>query len=414
MENSTKTYSVEYLLYLAITLLLFFPSHSLWHFFNSLTIISRPLSYLLSFIVIYRSLRKYPANQLLIIFSFLGIVVINAFLSGWYYGEMLWHLFVLIIGAKELSFDKIVKFHLYIEICFCVINILAFEFELTDKQLVFLEDEREDMFGDDIINRLSLGYPAATDFATHIFYMLLDYWILRKGMFNKIELIANLFVIFLIVHYCDARQASACIFLIIIFSIYIYRKTKSKKPIGYIFSCFLIFGVPCFFCLSLYATLSFDDSNIYWLGFDTILSHRLRYGHDAIQEFGLGWFGNTIELFGGGKAGGFNEYNYVDCAYIQFLLRWGILMMAFFMLAFVKICRDAVLRNDLVLLFAIFVAGVSSVITQFLFFPNYCVLLLGLMAAYNPSNKNVTSVKGLNQNKKKIYNEDRNIIISTE
>lgn len=383
MKTVLNTYSSKYFLYFAITLLFLFPAHSLFHFFNTLTIITRLLSCLLSFVILYRSLRLYSPRQLFFILLALILVTINTFLSGWYYGEMLWHLFVLVVGAKGVCFNTIVKFHLKIEICLCVINILAFVFGLTDKELVFLADEREDMFGGGIINRLSLGYPAATDFATHIFYMLLDYWIIKKGKLKIMDICFYFFVIFLSVYYCDARQASACILLIVLSSIYLFYRGKSSKPINCIVAPFLILGIPLFLFLSLYATLSYDESDIYWIGVDIILSHRLQYGFDAIQEFGIDWFGKIVEMYGSGKAGGLNEYNYVDNAYIQFLLRWGILIMGIIMLAFVKICRDAYNRKDFVILFATIIAGISSVITQYLFFINYCVLILALLSIHN-------------------------------
>ena len=365
-----------------LTLLLFFWGHSLWRSFYILSYFLKLLTLGFSIIILAQSIIMYGNKFLIVVFS-LFVVILNSFLSGAYYGDILWHFFVLVIGAKGVSFNRIVKIHLCVEICLCLANMVAFKLGLIDKSLIFLADEREDMFGGDVITRLSFGYPAATDFATHVFYMLLDYWIIKNGKLNIFEGSIYIVVISFIVHYCDARQAAACIFLIVLCSIYIYYIRKRMKPTNKLLCSILLFSIPLFFFLSLVATLLYDNTDIYWIAADMVLSGRLNYGNEAILENGIHLLGQTVEMHGAGRAGGMNEYNYVDCAYIQFLLRWGILMMAIILIVFYKIGKDAIRRNDIVLLFSLFVVGVSSIITQFLFHENYCIVALALLATHN-------------------------------
>ena len=73
----------------------------------------------------------------------------------------------------------------------------------------------------------SFGFIYATDFAAHIFYLVLMYFYLRSGKFNLIEIMLFLYSSFFIANQCDARLDSICIIMIVFFSIYI-NLTKGR------------------------------------------------------------------------------------------------------------------------------------------------------------------------------------------
>ena len=341
---------------------------------------------MLSVVLVTMSFSLYDSKQLpkLIVLTIIAVIVaINAGFE--YHGYALWIYFALAVGAKGVNFRNIIKFHLSVEMCFCLANFVANYLGWTDSSHVFTGDEREDMFGEDVVTRFSAGYPAATDFATHVLYMLLDCWILKNGKLRRAEYALIFFIIYALIAYCDARQASVCVILIILCSLYLSRLEKNQRLMNKWIGGFMMISIPFFFFFFFFATMAYDSSDIGWLVADAFLSGRLGLGLDAIEDFGIPWLGQTIKLYGAGFAGGAAVYNYVDCAYIQLLLRWGIIVMAIFLLSFVSIGMNSYKRRDYVLLFSLFVAGVSAVITQFLFYLNYSVFIFALTAIHESS-----------------------------
>lgn len=340
-------------------------------------------SVFLSVLLLAVSFKLYDLKKLLLIFSFVILTLLVAWNSGWeFYGYMLWIYFVLIIGSKCIEFRKIIKFHLVLNLCFCLINIFADMFGLTDKSLEFLADERMDMFEGDVITRWSAGYPAAVDFATHLLYLLLDFWILFKGKMNLWRYIPFLIADYIALFLCDARQASVCILLLLIFSVLLSYLDKKGFIINKTVAFFIVMSIPFLFTVSLFATLLYDESNPLWLIINIALSGRLKLGLEGINEYGITWLGQNILLVGAGYAAGDLFYNYIDSTYIQFLLRWGVIVMTILILFFAKIGIDAFKRKDNTLLFSLLLAGMSSVVTQFLFDLNYCVLVLAITALH--------------------------------
>ena len=74
---------------------------------------------------------------------------------------------------------------------------------------------------------------------------------------------------------------------------------------------------------------------------NTLLTGRLHYGHKAIESFGISLLPRKIEFVGNGlNAFGLKtigEYNYVDCLYLQVLLRYGLIFFIIFILFLVYI-----------------------------------------------------------------------------
>ena len=382
-EYNSKNYLKLYYVFFASSMVFLFISHTiaLWRFYEPLVRLPQIVSELLSLYIFFNSLLKYRNIGKIVIVLFTIVVLINFFLTNWYEARLLWLLFVLIIGAKGIKFREIVKFHLIIETFLCFSNVAAYFLGFINNSYIFAGDEREARLADEIITRLSFGYPAAGDFATHVLYLFLDYWILKRGIFRLRDYFLLSTILYILLYYSDARQASVCVFLLFLFSAIVryYRKICSK------ISFFLIFSIPLLFFITLTATLLYDDSDIIWILADFVLSGRLHLGQEAIQEYGIQLLGQRIQFVGGGMTTLIDEYNYVDSGYIQFLLLWGTLIMSFFLLAFIVIGRKAYKREDYILLFSLLIAGISTVTTQFLFIPNYCILILSLTASYDRS-----------------------------
>lgn len=387
-----KAYSIYKTLYfggLASALFYLFSAHSLglWSFITDVNFFISLVAIMFSLIILIKSCNERTNSDIIWLFLFSLFVLFSALNTlSFYYKVQLWLSYVLVVGARGIKFREIVKFHFILETCFMLINVMCFYGGWVDKTNVFLADERESVFGD-VIVRESLGYPASTDFATHLLYLMLDYWIIKHGILKKIELLTFIIIIGWVFVSCEARQASVCMLLIVLFSFYISHLTHKKRSIGKVFALFLVYSIPFFFIITFLCTIMYDDTDFTWVTIDLLLSGRLHFGYDAITEYGIHLFSQKIWFVGAGFAGVTSEYNYVDSGYLQFLLLWGIILMTTILYAFVKIGNDAYKRKDIVLLFALLIMGISTIITQFWLYLNYCVLILALTASHDNKSK---------------------------
>ena len=381
--NKTHLYYKSYFLLFTVSLLfLFIPnSISLWRFNGVIVYLLLALSLSLSIFHLLLCYKLYCNKTKMYILLLLILVLVNLFFTNFYERWMLWLTFVLVLGAKAIDFRSIVRFHLLIEFCLCLSNIVSYGLGFVDNSLLYLGDDRLNMLEGEYVSRLSLGYPAATDFATHLLYMLIDFWILKRGLFKIPDFFICFFLVFFVVVYCDARQAAGCMLLIVILS-FIIKNHKQLRRIGKIRGLLLSLSIPIFFMISLLVTLLYDGNDISWAAANMILSGRLHWQSEAIQEYGVHLLGQKILFVGAGFDNAIDTYNYVDNGYIQLLLLWGGGVMAIMLILFVKIGMDSYRRNDIVLLLSLFVAGVSTMITQFLFYPSYCILLLALTSSH--------------------------------
>lgn len=376
VNNSERIYFLTF----SFTIIAQINSYSLWGINLLYIALFWLFTLLLSSLVLINSLSKYDNHDKILIILLLGLTMIVGQLSDCFFE--LFILFSLIVGAKDIPFRKIVKTHFVITLCFCLINMIGSEMGLTD--VPNLENaERESLLFGDFVIRKSYGYIFATDFANHVFFILLDYWLLKNGRLRMMEFLSYIVVACFVLVNTDTRLSFGCILLLLLSSVFVNHLIKHESRVGRLFCLFLVFSIPFLFFISLYATLSFDISNISWFVADEVLSHRLSLGNDAIQNYGIPLLGQTVFFNGWGTEGvDSSDYDYVDSSYVQYLIKWGIILMTLLIISFYNISKNAYKRKDYSLIIAISVAGIVGAISQFLFYLGYCVLLVALCASH--------------------------------
>lgn len=358
---------------------------TLWGFYRDLIPLFRWSATLLAVPVFAYSMPKYEGNKPLLI-CLIGFLV---FLAG-YNSENITVLllsFTMVVGAKGVLFRDIIRVHFIFGLCFCLFNIVGRELDLIPKTNLIRGNEREGTLGD-IVAREDFGYGFPTDFALHVFYILLDYWILKNRRLRWLEVLVYIYLAYFVIRYSDARLAAICILLIVILSFVSPLFQKRAFCFRYIIIPFFIICIPLFAMISIGATIMYDDTDFYWIGADLLFSGRLHLGQDAMQEAGISLFGQTYTMYGMGNLGVGDEYNYIDCSYLQSLVFWGVFLTVILVLLFAKICKSASICRDFILLSAVFVAGISGIIAQFFYFLAYCPLLIALTAQLQDNDAN--------------------------
>ena len=348
---------------------------TLWEPYRDLAEIFRYFAWLFCSLVLLSSLSQYkPIHRLLIIsFVLLSIFVgVNCDRL-----EFMFYSSSLMVGAKNIKYDNIIKVYFIIGLSFCLFNIIGNQLGAIKDADYLDQSDRLEML-DDMFLRKSFGYDWCSDFASHVFLIILSYWICKKGILKFYEIFVFIGIAFFILIETGTRMAAACIILVSISSLYCrYRNPqKISKIVWYL----LVLSTPFFLLLSLYLTLSYDDSDIEWLAVDVVMSGRLRLGQDAILEEGIPWLGQIFVMYGMGSTLGGNEYNYVDNTYVQYLVVCGILATMVFVICYIIICYKAYLYKQLYLIMAVLLSGLFGIITQFHFNIAYCPLLLATCA----------------------------------
>lgn len=126
----------------------------------------------------------------------------------------------------------------------------------------------------------------------------------------------------------------------------------------------LIFFICCF--LSVYISVTYDNSNQWMRALNTILGNRIFLSKNALLQYGYSLFGQEVKFYGyglsseGKQAAG--AYNYVDNMYMRILIKDGML----FLLLYLYIHTLALIRSykthDYFLFFFLIVLAFHSLV----------------------------------------------------
>ena len=376
--NNDQTRSLLFFIAMTFSTLFMFRGLTLWGPYSELESYFEYFAWFFTTVLLVTSFQAYsPLAKLIIVCAIpLSLYIgLNCDRLSFTYFSL-----ALIVGAKDVEFKKIVKVHFGISLSFCLFNVIGNYLGYIKDATNLDQSDRLSLFFDSVL-RKSFGYDWSTDFASHVFLILLSLWVIKKGLLSYKLMALYLAIMLFVLFETGTRMASAVIFLIVLFSL--YCKFRNPQIISKIVKYLTVFSVPFFACISLYLTMKFNDKEITWLVIDAFMSGRLQFGQDAILEKGIPLFGQVYKMYGGGNSLGGNEYNYIDNSYIQFLVILGIVATLAFIFCYVRLCLRAYKQNDVVLLLAVFASALFGVITQFQFNYAFCPLVLGAFAALN-------------------------------
>lgn len=285
---------------------------------------------------------------------------------------------ILIIGAKDISFRKIVKIFFYIELPLLLITIISSQIGIIQDLVYYRSDHNT--------YRHSFGVVYPTDFVAHVFFLCLAYMYI-KGRDVKWYQIVIISLIAIITYYlCDTRLDSICIAMLCLLGLqYKFNLIKYKNIIikyGLIFS-FLICEV-----ISIYMTINYDPSNDIHFNVNDMLSGRLRIGNMMYNDYGVKMFGQYIEDHGWGGSLTFNYdvYNYIDCSYLRILLKYGLVISILITIINIIISIKFYKTKNYDLLLVSLLIAINSIVAQHYIDFSYNFLLLVYLAKLDDKN----------------------------
>ena len=294
-------------------------------------------------------------------------------------------LILLLVGAKDISFHKLLKLYFSIIIFFSIITIVAAQFGIITN-LVWNVEGRN--------TRISFGFIYPTDFAAHLFFITLCYWYMRGERLCYIEAGITAILGGLAYLFCEARCSTLMLLLLSLVMFYFrFRYIKSKKrnmksQIGSVFSLLLVF-TPLMCSVFIHFFSIFFTTNIkYMQDFNKLISGRLSLAKRAIDIFGFQLWGADIPMIGNGSKETYvAKYFYIDSTYLQLSLLYGVVFLTLILIIFVLVGEEARKRKDWILLWIIALASVHGVIEQHLIELEYFPFLFAAFADMSRSKK---------------------------
>lgn len=259
-----------------------------------------------------------------------------AFASSRYFELLMW--VFLIAGSRDVSFEKILKIYILIASFVMILAFSAAMFGLI-VNLQYITEERG------IRNALGSNHPTA--FGAHIFFIVLSFFYLNRRNLRPYHFGMALLIGALIQIFCNARSDAGCIIMIpVLFGL--GYKIEEGTWGGYRIRKIWIEGwkrfgkyiMPMIAGISVFFTATYKSGSAIWAKADGTLVARLQYGKMGLDDYGVKLFGQQIEMVGnGGTTKNPENYFYLDCAYINILLLWGIALFLGVMLLYFYICK---------------------------------------------------------------------------
>lgn len=318
---------------------------------------------------------RYPFRRLICI----GIMALDSLLviySSHYLNIFFWVL--LILGAKDISFKKILQIYLIITIS---IMALAFIASMTGviENLKYVTDDRG--------VRQAFGCVYTTDFSSHIFYIALVIFYLKGNRLHWFHYVALIVIAGLVYHFCNTRlDCISMVLTALLFGIGNYITQGIQKPpaVSLLWNKLWSFAspwiMPAFAALSFFATLSYNNGeSAFWSKVNSLITGRLSLCIRGIRDYGFTFFGQKIDMIGAGSTTIFpDNYFFIDCSYILVCLRYGVIALFLLLIVYSLSCIKN--KKDIYFLYAITLVSINCVIAHHILELEYNPFALALLS----------------------------------
>jgi len=350
MKDSKYIFNTYFFCFLYLSWVFFIHACGSQYFtlFNTDVLLKYFNSFIIVFLLAYFIL-SYKVNKNIFLDGLLAVV----FIIGYTYFQKSVLVFIFIIMCRDVPFSLIVK-------SFLLASLLGMLFILCTYALSLYPKSSLDLFREDGYYRYLLGYRFPTFLPNYYFHMVLGWVFLRKERIKLIEIISILVINVPIYQLTDTR---AVFFLVIltcaaVMALKYGRVCYSTFILGRTFSFLTKYSFVIFAFIAIYFQYTYDSS-IYWMAsLNSAFSGRLFLGHMGFELYNITPFGNLVEFVTMLEVTGKNKFFYIDSAYVQLLLVYGVIIFSLILIAYTRIGYEIIKRNDkyfglvLILLFA--------------------------------------------------------------
>ena len=323
----------------------------------------------------YMVMRPVDMKKILFVFLIIGSFVIARRYSG---ADALLETGLLIAGANDIDYRKILKVYLIVEIPMIICTmIVGYTGVITN--LVYHR-------GDQV--RMSFGFIYPTDFAAGIVFMITVWIVLRQARCTWIEIGMMIISVVLFEKYCDVRNSEIVMMILIICVVYLKIRNKLGAKKGKEYTPSLLLKILCLvapYGLAGFMILvsRFYRPDIEWMAkLNTLFSTRLSLGKEVFDRYDIQIWGQDIPMRGnGGSTEVVADYFFIDSSYVNILMRLGLVAFILVMLIISIIMIKNL--NHPYMLMAMAIVCIHSVMEHHMFEVYYDVFLMLPLAKFD-------------------------------
>lgn len=318
-------------------------------------------------------LDKYRWYQLLYIAIALGIAVLS-----WKHASsnVVFILLTLVLSAKGVNFKKVIYSYFCIT-CAMMIMVMLYSSLHIIRDLIYYRHS---------IPRYSFGIVYPTDFAAHIFSLILAYCYL---IFDKLDLKRYVIIALIAVgvNYFNNARLSTIMILLIIPIMWIAQKAKNNVRWAQIFAGNYWIFTPILAFLTIYTSYFFTWNNHILIKIDNLLSGRIHLSNFGFYKYGFSLFGQKIIEHGWGSQSGLKlmsrnatNYFYIDSSYVRLAIIYGILVGLIILSILLCVSIRSIYSGRYVLAAIVLLLSISSMIDQHMLEVAYNPFVIALLA----------------------------------
>lgn len=327
---------------------------------------------------------NYSVKQLTSIII-LSIITIGSFFQS-KYGILIDTIF-LIIGAKGISFNKIVRLHIYVSVGIVILAMLGVKIGIIE-HIVYYRNGKA---------RYAFGSVYCTDFAARIFYITTSYAYLKNKQIKFKDIVIFTILAWFIYTYCGARLDTISMILVIV-SLLVYLLISSikkdwieKVKLGFIEKTVLIYSIPICALISFYTTINYSIYNKTMVKLNSILSERLELGLLGIKKYGIKLLGQPVTMKGnGGTTKQITNYFFIDSSYLYIMLCYGLIVLFIVSIYFVCLNKRMINEGNLFFVWAVLIIAINSMVAHHFMdiaYNPFIISFLALIEKNSPSKR---------------------------
>ena len=343
-------------------------------FFSNYSI-TRPITFFLGVILIGIKIlfydKKFDKKAIRYVLIITVIFLVEFYYTSYF--ELL-YLSLLMIGSKKIEIKDVVKLHFGVYLSITIAAALASGIGLIENYTTISSSG---------VSRAAWGNTYPTDFAAGIFYLLLDYAYLNYKRMNVLRYMGMLLIVILSFEVTHSQTS----LILGVFLLTLLMLSRSKKIANVLssdlYKNIIAWSFPAIAVITIYAQYIFKNNGynspiLLWL--NVLMNYRLGFGSLAIQKYGLSLFGKRIEFYGAGWGTNNSEtYFYVDNAYLQYALLYGLLLTAIFTLGYYLLSRySGYIDNEIKMIIVLSCISLSAITEPRIFNILYNPFFLGL------------------------------------
>lgn len=318
--------------------------------------------------------KSYTPKEIILSVIVLVAFVIPAIVAHY---AFLFLLAFLMVGAKDVDFKKILMVYLLVGVTIMVVAFSASQYGFIE-DLTYVASRGETQF-----TRHSFGILYPTDYAAHLFYMVLATVILfQKQLSTMAKVWLSLLVGLSVYLTSNAQTTTICL---IVFAVLCIMEWVFRKYMGQIEK--VLRWAPVLCAAGFFALVKLYDNARQWtIDLNEWLSNRLLYSKIAMIWIPRKLFGQYVVENGNGLAEGTTEnYFFLDDSYIRILVEYGyIAFIVVFVLLFL-LSKKAAEKKQFIFVIALVAISIHSVMEHHMMELEYNPLWLALFASFEPN-----------------------------